>query len=68
VSTEPNTVKPGYKTTEFWLSFAAVIVGAVQASGFVPSEGPWNQVLGMVISALVAMGYTGARLTMKKAG
>jgi len=61
-----NTTKPGYKTTEFWLSFAAVIVGAVQASGIVPSEGPWNQVLGMVISALVALGYTGARMAMKK--
>lgn len=58
--------KPGYKTTEFWLSFSAIIVGAVQASGIVPSEGPWNQVLGMVISALVALGYTGARMAMKK--
>jgi hypothetical protein len=61
-----NIAKPGYKTTEFWLSFAAVIVGAVQASGIVPAEGPWNQVLGMAISALVALGYTGARMAMKK--
>jgi hypothetical protein len=63
-----TNIKPGYKTTEFWLSFAAIIVGAVQASGFIPAEGPWNQVLGMIVSALVAMGYTGARIAIKKAG
>lgn len=38
--TSTNAPKPGYKTTEFWLSFAAIIVGAVQASGIVPAEGP----------------------------
>jgi hypothetical protein len=65
--TETNTVKPGYKTTEFWLSFAAVMVGAVQASGLIPNEGAWNQILGLVVSALVAMGYTGARIAVKKA-
>jgi len=63
-----NNIKPGFKTTEFWLSFAAVMVGAVQASGIIPSEGAWNQVLGLVVSALVAMGYTGARIAIKKAG
>lgn len=62
-----NNIKPGYKTTEFWLSFAAVMVGAVQASGLIPSEGAWNQILGLVVSALVAMGYTGARIAVKKA-
>ena len=60
--------KPGYKTTEFWLSLAAMLVGAVQASGFVPNEGIWGQMLGMVTVALVSLGYTGARLSVKKAG
>jgi len=60
--------RPGYKTTEFWLSLAAVAVGAVQASGIVPNEGIWAQVLGTVTVALVALGYTGARLSIKKAG
>ena len=63
-----TNIKPGYKTTEFWLSFAAVMVGAVQASGLIPNEGAWNQILGLVVSALVAMGYTGARIAVKKAG
>lgn len=62
------TAKPGYKTTEFWLSLAAVLVGAVQASGFVPSEGIWGQILGTITVALVSLGYTGARLSAKKAG
>jgi len=67
METETNSIKPGYKTTEFWLSFAAVMVGAVQASGLIPNEGAWNQILGLVVSALVAMGYTGARIAVKKA-
>lgn len=58
--------KPGYKTTEFWMSLIAVAIGAVQASGVVPMEGPWGQVMGMITAALVALGYTGARLSMKK--
>ena len=31
--------KPGWRTTEFWLSFAAVAVGTVIASGYVASGG-----------------------------
>lgn len=58
--------KPGYKTTEFWLSVLAILVGAVSASGVLPAEGPWQQVLGVATTALVALGYTGARLTIKK--
>ena len=63
-----TTPKPGYRTTEFWLSLAAVAVGAVQASGFVPNESVWAQVLGTITVALVSLGYTGARLSMKKGG
>lgn len=62
------TSKPGYKTTEFWLSLAAVLVGAIQASGFVPNEGIWGQMLGTITVALVSLGYTGARLSVKKGG
>ena len=58
--------KAGYKTTEFWLSFVALLVGVVSASGLLPNEGPWQQVLGVATTALVALGYTGARLTLKK--
>jgi hypothetical protein len=59
-------LKPGYKTSEFWMSLFAVAIGAIQASGVVPMEGPWGQILGTATAALVALGYTGARLSMKK--
>jgi hypothetical protein len=58
--------KPGYKTTEFWMSMIAVGIGAVAASGAFGLEGTSAQVIGLVEAALVALGYTGARLTLKK--
>jgi len=58
--------KPGYKTTEFYLALAAVALGAFVASGFLPIEGATGQIVGLVESALVALGYTGARLTLKR--
>ena len=57
--------KPGYKTTEFWLSLCAVALGAVVGSGVIPVDGPWVQVVALLNTALVAMGYTGSRLTLK---
>lgn len=60
-------MKPGYKTTEFWLSLAAVLVGAVAASGVIPAETVWERIVGLIVSALAALGYTGARLALKKA-
>ena len=58
--------KPGYKTTEFWMSVAAVLMGAFVASGAVGLEGTAAQIVGLVEAALVALGYTGARLTLKR--
>jgi hypothetical protein len=60
------TPKPGYKTTEFWMSLAAVAIGVVAAAGFFNIEGTGAQIVGIVESALVALGYTGARLTLKR--
>ena len=59
-------MKPGYKTTEFWLSLAAVAVGALLVAGVLPNEGASTQVVGLIEAALVALGYTGARLALKK--
>lgn len=60
-------IKPGYKTTEFWISLAAVIIGSVVASGIVPADSVWERIIGLAVSALAALGYTGARLSIKKA-
>lgn len=58
-------MKPGYKTTEFWLSLAAIIVGALIASGVIPTDSSWMKLLGMASSVLATLGYTGARVLTK---
>lgn len=58
--------KPGYKTTEFWISAAAALAGALAASGVFPSESAGERILGLIVSVLVALGYTGSRLALKR--
>lgn len=59
--------KPGYKTTEFWISLLMVILAAFTASGAV-IEGHWSlQLVGMITGALVALGY-GTDRTKSKLG
>lgn len=65
--TTPTPPKAGFKTTEFWLSCAAVLIGAVTASGVIPAGSVWERVIGLVVAGLAALGYTGARLALKKA-
>ena len=61
----PTPVKPGYKTTEFWLTAGATVVGLVIASGLVPDTGMWPKVVALVVSAFAAMGYTVSRTAVK---
>ncbi len=58
--------KPGYKTTEFWLSLLAVLLGALLGSGLLPG-GPPTQIAGMVATLLGAMGYSYQRSQLKLA-
>ena len=58
--------KAGYKSTEFWLSLVAVLVGAVASSGLVESSEFATKIVGLIAATLVALGYTGSRLTLKK--
>ena len=60
-------VKPGYKTTEFWLSAAATVVGLAIASGIVPTSGTWPQIVGQVTGVLGALGSTVSRTAVKNA-
>lgn len=58
--------KPGFKTSEFWLSLAAVAVNAAIASeAFAPSSGAMK-VLAMASGLLAAMGYGAQRYFLKK--
>ncbi len=60
-------MKPGWKTTEFWLSLAAVLLGAAVASGLldaIPGKVD-DQIVAFGITVLAALGYTASR-TFKK--
>ena len=59
--------KPGYKTTEFFLSLGAMVIGALVASDVFADGSTGMKITALVSSALVAMGYTGARMNIKKA-
>lgn len=61
----PAPVKPGYKTTEFWLSCAAMALSAAFASGALNN----TEVLiaGFAASVLVALGYSVSRAMVKSA-
>ena len=52
--------KPGFKTSEFWLTTAALLVGAVVSSG-VFTNSSVLQGLALISSALAAMGYSAGR-------
>jgi hypothetical protein len=51
----------GYKTTEFWLSLAAVLIGALAAAGVFPEGSMWMKVLGVGAVVLGSMGYSVSR-------
>lgn len=61
-----DTIRPGYKTTEFWLSLSAVLVGALFASGVIAVDSGADKVLGLVATILGALGYTISRTLVKK--
>lgn len=59
--------KPGYKTTEFWLTFAALVVGLLIASGVLDEGGEALKVAAFVSSALASLGYSFSRGKTKTA-
>ncbi len=61
-------MKSGFRTSEFWLSLAAVIVGAFLASGIFPSDHWAVKVAGIAAIGLGAMGYSVSRGLTKGAG
>jgi hypothetical protein len=63
---ENKEVKPGYKTTEFWLTMAAGVCSMLYASGAISETSSGYTVLGVVATALGALGYTVSRAIAKK--
>jgi len=52
---------PGWKTSEFWLSLAAMLVGAIVTSGALTPGSPWEKLVGIAAMVLAAMGYSVSR-------
>ena len=59
--------KPGYKSTEFWLSTAVTVIGLVIASGAIEETSTWGQILAYGMSTLTTLGYTASRGKVKAA-
>ena len=60
--------KPGYKTTEFWLSLLATLLGFLLASGAmdtVPEESWIAKLIGGVVAVLASLGYSASRAKVK---
>lgn len=58
--------KPGYKTTEFWLTLVAMIITALYSSGLLDMTPKIAGVIGLVATVLTALGYTVVRGSVKK--
>lgn len=56
-------MKPGYKTSEFWLTLIAAVLAAVLP--FVGDYPPIAQAIGIGLSVLAALGYTSSRTSVK---
>lgn len=61
----PPPVKPGYKTTEYWLTKLALVLTALYATGVIPTSGTAAQVAAIAASALGVLGYTVLRSSVK---
>jgi len=63
----PAPLKPGYLTSEAWLSFLTIVVGAIPTSGLVADAPMVAKIVGLVIAALSAINYTIQRTALKRA-
>lgn len=57
--------KPGFKSTEFWLSLLATLLGFFMSSGLLPDTHWAIQVTGLAVAALSQLGYTHNRSKLK---
>ena len=60
-------MRPGWQTSEFQMTLMTQTLGAIVASGVIPSEGPWLQLAGIAMAVLAQLGYTYSRGMVKAA-
>lgn len=56
-----ENIKPGYKTSEFWFTVVATVIGLLMSSGAIIPNSPIAQVIGFIGSILGVMGYQYSR-------
>lgn len=63
-------IKPGYKTTEFWVTILVTLVGILQLTGVIGNEEgqQWIDVLTPLILAIVPAVYAYGRSQVKRGG
>jgi hypothetical protein len=61
-----DDVKPGYKTTEFWLSTVAILIGLAYGSGLISDGSQADKIVGFIAAALSSFGYSVSRGLAKK--
>jgi hypothetical protein len=58
-------IRPGWKTSEFWLSTAAMLAGSLMAAGTFDGT-PFDRVLGAILAVLATLGYSASRAKAKR--
>jgi hypothetical protein len=58
-------IRPGWKTSEFWLSTAAMLAGSLMAAGTFDGT-PFDRVLGAIMAVLATLGYSASRAKTKR--
>ena len=66
MSDEVKETKPGYKTSEFWLTTLATLVSIAFASGAVGEGTQAEKVIGYIVMGLNVAGYSVSRGLAKK--
>lgn len=61
-------MKPGYLTTEFWLTLLAILAGVIVLLGADPAEAArWQDIIGqLIVLILPVLTYTAGRIWLKK--
>jgi len=66
VSEQEPPVKPGYKTTEFWLSVVTTVAGLLAASGLIAEDTALGRLVGLALVAAGSGPYAISRGGAKK--
>jgi hypothetical protein len=60
-----TTPKAGWRTSEFWLAFAATLLSTLYASGVIGDSSTFGKALALVAAALTSAGYSVSRGSAK---